>query len=86
MQLNNSLDWQQLEIELARKILDLGYNRDLNRIFANIKTMVTTLSQLEVESRRLKNDYIVKDQLTKINESIKQLNKYIVLLKLSKPE
>ena len=86
MQLNNSLDWQQLEIELSRKILDLGYNRDLNRIFANIKTMVTMLSQLEVESRRLKNDYIVQDQLTKINESIKQLNKYIVLLKLSKPE
>jgi hypothetical protein len=86
MQLNNSLDWQQLEIELSRKILDLGYNRDLNRIFANIKTMVTMLSQLEVESRRLKNDYIVQDQLTKINESIKQLNKYIVLLKLSKSE
>jgi hypothetical protein len=86
MQLNNSLDWQQLEIELSRKILDLGYNRDLNRIFANIKTMVTMLSQLEVEARRLKNDYIVQDQLTKINESIKQLNKYIVLLKLSKSE
>lgn len=86
MQLNNSLDWQKIEKDLLQTIFDLGYNRDLHRIFANIKQMITVLSQLEVESRRTKKDYLVQEQLNKINESLKQINKFIMLLRLSKPE
>lgn len=77
--ITNSLDWRTVESELNSQISRIGYNLDLVKMLHNIDSMVTKLSQLEVEARRTHKTQIVNDQLQKINDAIDRLEKLLLI-------
>lgn len=79
MQIENSLDWQKVGIDLQSQISQLGYNADLNKMFVNIGLMVTTLSKLEVEARRSKSTRVTAEKVAEINKAIDHLEKLLLM-------
>lgn len=79
MQIENSLDWQKVGIDLQSQISLLGYNPDLNKMFTNIGLMVSTLSKLEVEARRSKSTRVTTAKVTEINKAIDHLEKLLLM-------
>ena len=79
MQIENSLDWQKVGIDLQSQISQLGYNADLNKMFVNIGLMVTALSKLEVEARRSKSTRVTTEKVTEINKAIDHLEKLLLM-------
>lgn len=79
MQIENSLDWQKVGIDLQSQISQLGYNADLNKMFVNIGLMVTALSKLEVEARRSKSTRVTDVKVKEINKAIDHLEKLLLM-------
>jgi hypothetical protein len=67
---------------LRKELSQLSYNPDLQKMLRNIDSMVTELSKLEVNSRRLKSSIHVQDQLDKINSSLNHLNSLILMARI----
>jgi hypothetical protein len=79
MKIETALDWQQVSVQVNKDLNSIGYNPDLRKMFNNIQLMVTELSKLEVNGRRLRTTNFTKDILEKINKAIDHLEKLILM-------
>jgi len=79
MKIETALDWQEVSMQLRKDLDNIGYNPDLKKMFNNIQLMVTELSKLEVNGRRLRTTNFTKDILEKINKAIDHLEKLILM-------
>lgn len=79
MKIETALDWQEASIQISKDLNRLGYNPDLRKMFNNLQLMVTELSKLEVNGRRLKTNNFTQTQVEKINKAIDHLEKLILM-------
>ena len=79
MKIETALDWQQVSIQISKDLNSIGYNPDLKKMFNNIQLMVTELSKLEVNGRRLRAANYTQKQVEKINNAIDHLEKLILM-------
>ena len=79
MKIQTALDWQDVSMQLRNDLDRLGYNPDLRKMFTNIQIMVTELSKLEVNGRRIKSTDFTQTQVDKINKAIDHLEKLILM-------
>lgn len=82
MVINTSLDWEKVSAELLLQLNSLRYNRDLNKLYKNIVIMVSELSKIEVDARRLNATYKTAEKIAEINSAIDRLEKLLLLAKL----
>ena len=82
MEIQNSLDWQKINSDLATQLAKVGYNPDLQKMLSNITKMVSELSSLEVEARRKKSIHMTQEKVTSINLAINHLEKLILMATL----
>lgn len=83
MKITCAQDWIQVEADLNSQLKTMRFNPDLVKMKRNIERMITNLSRQEVEARRLKNSRYLEPTLKQINESISNLEKWILMLQLS---
>jgi hypothetical protein len=79
MKIKTALDWQQASIQISKDLNSIGYNPDLKKMFNNIQLMVTELSKLEVNGRRIRSTDYTQNQVEKINKAIDHLEKLILM-------
>jgi len=79
MKIETALDWQQVSIQISKDLNTIGYNPDLKKMFNNLQLMVTELSKLEVDGRRLRVKDYTQNQVEKINKAIDHLEKLILM-------
>jgi hypothetical protein len=79
MKIQTALDWQEVSAQIRRDLDRVGYNPDLKKMFNNIQLMVTELSKLEVNGRRIRSTTYTQDQVEKINKAIDHLEKLILM-------
>jgi hypothetical protein len=79
MKIETALDWQEVSAQIRRDLDRVGYNPDLKKMFNNIQLMVTELSKLEVNGRRLRTTNFTQELLEKINKAIDHLEKLILM-------
>jgi hypothetical protein len=79
MKIETALDWQQVSIQISKDLNTIGYNPDLKKMFNNLQLMVTELSKLEVDGRRLRAKDYTQNQVEKINKAIDHLEKLILM-------
>jgi hypothetical protein len=79
MKIETALDWQEVSIQISKDLNSIGYNPDLKKMFNNIQLMVTELSKLEVNGRRIRSTDYTKNQVEKINKAIDHLEKLILM-------
>jgi hypothetical protein len=79
MKIKTALDWQEVSAQIRRDLDRVGYNPDLKKMFNNIQLMVTELSKLEVNGRRLRTTNFTQELLEKINKAIDHLEKLILM-------
>jgi hypothetical protein len=79
MKIETALDWQQASIQISKDLNSIGYNPDLKKMFNNIQLMVTELSKLEVNGRRIRSTDYTQNQVEKINKAIDHLEKLILM-------
>ena len=82
MKIETSLDWFNVSNKLRTQLDNLPYNNDLHKMLKNIEKMVTELSKLEVEARRIRNTSYLIDRVNDINKSIDHLEKLILMASL----
>jgi hypothetical protein len=82
MEIKNALDWSKLSIQLDAQLRALGHNPDLRKMLKNIDDMVTELSKMEVEARRIHSITFTQPILNKINKAIDHLDKLLLMAKL----
>jgi hypothetical protein len=79
MKIETALDWQEVSIQMSKDLNSIGYNPDLKKMFNNIQLMVTELSKLEVNGRRIRSTNYTQSQVEKINKAIDHLEKLILM-------
>ena len=79
MKIETALDWQEVSAQIRRDLDRVGYNPDLKKMFNNIQLMVTELSKLEVNGRRLRTTNFTQELVGKINKAIDHLEKLILM-------
>lgn len=79
MKIETALDWQEVSIQIRKDLHSIGYNPDLKKMYDNIQLMVTELSKLEVNGRRLRTTNFTQNQVEKINKAIDHLEKLILM-------
>jgi hypothetical protein len=79
MKIETALDWQEVSAQIRRDLDRVGYNPDLKKMFNNIQLMVTELSKLEVNGRRLRTTNFTQELVDKINKAIDHLEKLILM-------
>ena len=79
MKIETALDWQEVSAQIRRDLDRVGYNPDLKKMYNNIQLMVTELSKLEVNGRRLRATNYTQSQVEKINKAIDHLEKLILM-------
>ena len=79
MQIQTALDWQEVSDRLKTDLHRIGYNPDLKKMYDNIQVMVTELSKLEVNGRRLRTTNFTQIHVDKINKAIDHLEKLILM-------
>ena len=79
MKIETALDWQEVSAQIRRDLDRVGYNPDLRKMFTNIQIMVTELSKLEVNGRRIKSTDFTQKEVEKINKAIDHLEKLILM-------
>jgi hypothetical protein len=79
MKIETALDWQEASIQISKDLNRIGYNPDLRKMFNNLQLMVTELSKLEVNGRRLRTNNFTQTQVEKINKAIDHLEKLILM-------
>jgi len=83
MKITCAQDWQAVDAELRIQLNNMRYNHDLIKMKRNIEKMISELSRREVEARRLKNPRYLEPYLQNVNQSINNLEKWILMLQLS---
>jgi len=84
MKIQLATDWQEVHTKLRIELDSVGYNPDLRKMLENITAMVTALSKLEVEARRIKRYTYTEELVLKINQAIDHLEKLVLMAKLMK--
>jgi hypothetical protein len=79
MKIQTALDWQDVSMQLRKDLDRVGYNPDLRKMFNNIQIMITELSKLEVNGRRLRTTNFTQIHVDKINKAIDHLEKLILM-------
>jgi hypothetical protein len=79
MKIQTALDWQDVSMQLRKDLDRVGYNPDLRKMFNNIQIMITELSKLEVNGRRIKSTDFTQTEVDKINKAIDHLEKLILM-------
>jgi len=79
MKIQTALDWQDVSMQLRKDLDRVGYNPDLRKMFNNIQIMITELSKLEVNGRRIKSTDFTQNEVEKINKAIDHLEKLILM-------
>ena len=79
MQIQTALDWQEVSDRLKTDLHRMGFNPDLKKMYDNIQLMVTELSKLEVNGRRIRSTTYTQSQVEKINKAIDHLEKLILM-------
>jgi len=79
MKIQTALDWQEVSMQIRKDLDRIGYNPDLRKMFNNIQLMITELSKLEVNGRRIKSTDFTQNQVEKINKAIDHLEKLILM-------
>ena len=79
MKIETALDWQEVSIQMSKDLNSIGYNPDLKKMFNNIQLMITELSKLEVNGRRIRSTNYTQNQVEKINKAIDHLEKLILM-------
>ena len=79
MKIETALDWQEVSAQIRRDLDRVGYNPDLKKMYNNIQLMVTELSKLEVNGRRLRTTNFTQELVDKINKAIDHLEKLILM-------
>lgn len=79
MKIETALDWQAVSAKIRIDLHSLGYNPDLQKMFNNLQLMVTELSKLEVNGRRLRSTDFTQKEVDKINRAIDHLEKLILM-------
>jgi hypothetical protein len=79
MKIETALDWQEVSAQIRRDLDRVGYNPDLKKMFNNIQLMITELSKLEVNGRRLRTTNFTQELVDKINKAIDHLEKLILM-------
>jgi hypothetical protein len=79
MKIETALDWQEVSAQIRRDLDRVGYNPDLKKMFNNIQDMITELSKLEVNGRRIRSTTYTQSQVDKINKAIDHLEKLILM-------
>ena len=82
MKVKVARDWDRISIDLENQLRSIGYNPDLRKMLKNIDAMVTDLSKMEVEARRIHSMTLTKPKVDKINKSIDHLEKLLLMAKL----
>jgi hypothetical protein len=84
MKIEQAIDWQEVKSSLLSQMKSIGYNPDFNKMIKNIDSMITELSKVEVEARRIRKSNMVKNQLDNINHAIDHLEKLLLMAQLMK--
>ena len=79
MRIQTALDWQEVSMQIRRDLDRVGYNPDLRKMYNNIQLMITELSKLEVNGRRIRSTDYTQNQVDKINKAIDHLEKLILM-------
>ena len=79
MKIQTALDWQKVSDKLQTDLHTVGYNPDLKKMYTNIQLMVTELSKLEVNGRRLRTTNFTQTHVDGINKAIDHLEKLILI-------
>jgi hypothetical protein len=79
MKIQTALDWQEVSIQISKDLHSIGYNPDLKKMYDNIQFMITELSKLEVNGRRIRSTDYTQSQVEKINKAIDHLEKLILM-------
>lgn len=87
LEIKTSLDWAKTETEI-RKLGNMlpMFDGDVKRILTGISAMVKELSQLEVEARNTRSRACAnqcESKVRKINEDLKQIQKFHLMSMLS---
>ena len=82
MKIERAVDWQQVKGGLLIQMKSIGYNPDFNKMIKNIDSMITELSKIEVEARRIRKSNLVQSQLDNINKAIDHLEKLLLIAQL----
>ena len=88
IEIKTSLDWAKTETEL-RKLGNMlpMFEGDIKRIINHVSNMVKELSQLEVEARNTRSKSLAikcQNKAAKINEELKQVQKFHLMAMLTK--
>jgi len=88
LEIKNSLDWPKVESEI-RKLGNMMpiFEADTKRVIKHVSQMITELSKLEVEARNTKSKSTIKrceEKASKINEELKQIQKFHLMSMLSR--
>ena len=84
MKIEQATDWQEVKSSLLKQMQSVGYNPDFNKMIKNIDSMITVLSKIEVEARRIRKSKLVQNQLEDINKAIDHLEKLLLMAQLMK--
>lgn len=82
MKIEQAVDWQKVKASLLKQMKVIGYNPDFNKMIKNIDSMVTELSKVEVEARRIRKSNMIQNQLGEINKAIDHLEKLLLIAQL----
>jgi len=82
MDIKTALEGREVCDRLRKDLSTIRYNPDLTKMLRNIDNMVTEISKLEVISRRTVSRTLLQEPLKKLNESVKHLDKLIIVAKL----
>jgi len=82
MDLPTAIQFRQKCDILRRDLRSIRFNMDLYKMLANIDTMVTNLSRLEVECRHHTKRYVLEEPSKKVANSIDHLEKLILMAQL----
>lgn len=87
LEIKTSLDWSKTETEIRKlgKLLPM-FAGDVKRILTNVSIMVKELSQLEVDARSTRSpsaQRLCNQKVAKINEDLKQIQKFHLMSTLS---
>lgn len=82
----NSLgDWPEIDKQIRRNLwamYNLTHKRQMERMYRNLENSVDTLSQLDVERRKYGHSVRYDEQLTKVQQELKDLQGWLMFAAL----
>lgn len=83
--LNSLEDWPEIDKQIRRNLwamYNLTHKRQMERMYRNLEDSVDTLSQLDVERRRHGHSVHYDEQLTKVQQELKDLQGWLMFAAL----